>query len=106
MLRGDESLILRALQNLIGNSIRYAPGSLIQVRVYREGKWLRVDFWDTGPGIPPEVAAIVEGRMEDPSIHVMGLRVVRQIIRAHKGQMRFLSKGGKRNEVCLFLPLS
>lgn len=105
-IEGDKEMLCRAFQNLIGNSIRYAPGSLIQIRVYREGKWLRIDFWDTGPGIPPEVAAIVEGRMEDPSIHVMGLRVVRQIIRAHKGQMRFLSKGGKRNEVCLFLPLS
>lgn len=105
-IRGDKGMLARAFQNLVGNSIRYAPGSLIQICVYREGRWIRIDFWDTGPGIPPEVAAIVEGRMEDPSIHVMGLRVVRQIIRAHKGQMRFTARDGKRYGVSLFLPLT
>lgn len=105
-IEADKGMLTRAFQNLIGNSVRYAPGCGIWIAIGREGSWLRFLFQDSGPGIPPEVATIVEGRSENPNIHVMGLRVVRQIIGAHSGRMEFVLQGGKRVGVCLLLPLS
>lgn len=101
----DKGMLTRAFQNLIGNSVQYAPGCRIWIAIGRKGSWMRFLFQDSGPGISAEVAAIVEGRAENPNIHVMGLRVVRQIISAHGGRMEFILQGGKRVGICLLLPL-
>ncbi len=105
-IQADRGLLARAFQNLIGNSVRHAPGCLIWIQMKREGSWLSFSFQDSGPGIPPEAAAIAEGRSENPNIHVMGLRVVRQIVAAHGGRMEFALKDGKRLGVRLLLPLA
>lgn len=105
-IQADKGLLTRAFQNLIGNSVRHAPGCLIWIQMKREGSWLSFLFQDSGPGIPPEAAAIAEGRLENPNIHVMGLRVARQIVAAHGGRMEFALRDGKRLGVRLLLPLS
>lgn len=104
-IEGDKGMLTRVFRNLIGNSIRHVPGCQIWIRMYKEGKWIRTDIQDSGPGIPPGVVSIVEGRSEDPNVHVMGLRVARQIVLAHKGQMGFSVKnGGKYDVYLLFAP--
>ena len=100
-MEGDTQMLERAFRNLIGNSVRYAPGLRILVSMSQRERWLRFLFQDFGPGIPSEVVDIVEGITENPNIHVMGLRVVRQIVQAHRGRMEFLTDG-----VCLWLPQS
>ncbi|MDR1095747.1 MAG: HAMP domain-containing histidine kinase [Spirochaetaceae bacterium] len=48
----DESLVLRALENLVNNAIRYTPrGSLISLRAVLEGPAVRLSIQDNGPGI-------------------------------------------------------
>ena len=107
VMRGDEALLSRALQNLIGNSIRHNPGCRICVsgRLERkDGQNLCVlSVRDDGSGIPEEVRRILEGlRPTDPDgPHIMGLRIVSQITSAHGGQMRFSADG---REVLLYLP--
>ena len=107
VMRGDEALLSRALQNLIGNSIRHNPGCRICVsgRLERkDGQNLCVlSIRDDGSGIPEEVRRILEGlRPSDPDgPHIMGLRIVSQITSAHGGQMRFSADG---REVLLYLP--
>lgn len=105
-IQADKGLLTRAFQNLIGNSVRHAPGCQIWIQMKREGSWLCFSFQDSGPGILPEVAAIAQGRLENPNIHVMGLRVVRQIVVAHGGRMKFARENGKQLGVRLLLPLS
>lgn len=107
VMRGDEALLSRALQNLIGNSIRHNPGCRICVsgRLERkDGQRLCVlSVRDDGNGIPEEVRRILEGlRPSAPDgPHIMGLRIVSQITSAHGGQMRFSADG---REVLLYLP--
>ena len=107
VMRGDEALLSRALQNLIGNSIRHNPGCRICVsgRLERkDGQNLCVlSVRDDGNGIPEEVRRILEGlRPSAPDgPHIMGLRIVSQIMSAHGGQMRFSADG---REVLLYLP--
>lgn len=53
-LRTDARYIRRILQNLISNAIRYTESGKILVGVRRIGKSLRLEVWDTGPGIPED----------------------------------------------------
>ena len=51
-VRSDRRLLRRALQNFLGNALRYTQegGVLLTARMRDDGAWL--DVWDTGPGIP------------------------------------------------------
>ena len=48
----DPAYLRRILQNLIGNAIRYTTTGRVLVGTRQRGGMLRVEIWDTGPGIP------------------------------------------------------
>lgn len=62
---------------------------------------------DSGPGIPERVVDILAGRQADngKEIHVMGLRIVRQIVAAHGGHADFLKKEAGGYGVEFVLPV-
>lgn len=48
----DAGYLRRILQNLIGNAIRYTTTGRVLVGARIRGGMVRVEIWDTGPGIP------------------------------------------------------
>ncbi|WP_430464211.1 PAS-domain containing protein [Tabrizicola sp.] len=48
----DAGYLRRILQNLIGNAIRYTERGRVVVAARTRGAMLRLEVWDTGPGIP------------------------------------------------------
>lgn len=50
----DGSYLRRILQNLLGNAVRYTDSGKVLMGVRRQGNDVRVEIWDTGPGIPEE----------------------------------------------------
>ena len=54
MVESDANYLRRILQNLIGNAIRYTMQGRVLVGTRRVGDALRVEIWDTGPGIALE----------------------------------------------------
>ncbi|MCL6282571.1 PAS-domain containing protein [Ruegeria sp. 2012CJ41-6] len=50
----DTTYLQRILQNLISNAIRYTDNGRVLVGVRHLGKAVRVEVWDTGPGIEEE----------------------------------------------------
>ncbi|MDR7126581.1 PAS-domain containing protein [Pseudotabrizicola sp. 4114] len=50
----DPSYLRRILQNLIGNAIRYTMRGRVVVAARKRGGMIRLEVWDTGPGIPEE----------------------------------------------------
>jgi two-component system osmolarity sensor histidine kinase EnvZ len=101
----------RALENLIGNAVRY--GTRAEVRLQRDRKALRFIVEDDGPGIP-------EDRREDalrPFLRLdvarnqntgggvgLGLAITADVARAHGGQLRLGASealGGLRAEIQL-----
>lgn len=51
VVTSDPGFLRRILQNLIGNAIRYTETGKVVVGVRRDGPGVRVEVWDTGPGI-------------------------------------------------------
>lgn len=109
-LLGDPDLLLRAFRNLTDNSIRHNPqGCHIQIQGQLRGSSLRLTFLDTGRGIPVKVIKTLyrtETSAEDSSLpHVMGLRIVKQILEAHEGTVEFSLQKDICCCVILTLPL-
>ncbi|MGE5545525.1 MAG: PAS domain S-box protein [Solirubrobacterales bacterium] len=53
-VRTDPALLSRIVQNLASNAIRYTARGRILVGCRRHRDRLRIEIWDTGPGIPPD----------------------------------------------------
>jgi signal transduction histidine kinase/CheY-like chemotaxis protein len=54
VVESDPAYLRRILQNLIGNAIRYTAQGRVLVGARRRGEGVRLEVWDTGPGIPEE----------------------------------------------------
>jgi histidine kinase len=52
VVRSDEALLRRILQNFLSNAIRYTRRGGVLLGCRRRGDCLRIEVWDTGPGIP------------------------------------------------------
>lgn len=105
-LVGDVQLLNRALQNLLGNSVRHNPGGChIRLSALRTEEGFCFCVRDSGAGVPKRVQRILQedgrGRKNsdlgsspsDREPHVMGLRVVKQIACAHGGDLWFEDEG-------------
>ncbi len=51
-VRSDPQLLRRIVQNLISNALRYTRHGGVLVGARRDGDHVRIEVWDTGPGIP------------------------------------------------------
>src|SRR5213076_1384249 len=53
-VRSDAMLLERILLNLASNAVRYTLRGGIIVGCRRRGEMLRIEVWDSGPGIPED----------------------------------------------------
>jgi len=58
VIRTDRTLLTRMLGDLVRNAIRFTDKGRVTIgcrhQGSRQGRWLRIEVWDTGNGIPPE----------------------------------------------------
>ena len=95
----DQTLIRRALTNLIDNSIRHNPrGCEILLSVTKSTDGLMLKVSDDGKGYPPELIENSGGLDESHLLgnHGLGLIIVRRIMKIHGGKVVFenLPDGG------------
>ena len=115
---GDATLIGRALDNLIGNAVKFTPkgGSIrihcepvetIEPGARRSGVALRVE--DTGRGIPADKLPFVfdpfRQVLKDEAGFGLGLAIVQRIMTAHKGRVTVESTVGAGTVFSLLYPL-
>jgi len=102
-IRGDRRMLRRLLRNLLENAVRYGRGSPIEASVSRleeAGALVRVS--DSGPGVPEELRdRIFEPFYRPPGMREsvdggvgLGLALVRQIARHHRGDARCSPREG------------
>ena len=54
LVESDALMLRRMLQNLLANAVRYTEHGEIKLAARRRGRFMRIEVWDTGPGIAPE----------------------------------------------------
>src|SRR5690606_7203919 len=54
MVRSDRQLLRRILQNFLSNAIRYTHSGRVLLGCRLQGDRVRIEVWDTGPGIPED----------------------------------------------------
>jgi signal transduction histidine kinase/Na+/proline symporter len=71
----DPQLLRRIVQNFLSNAVRYAERGRVTLGCRRRGAKVRVEVWDTGPGIPAheQRAIFDEFHRLQPGTNVQGL---------------------------------
>lgn len=113
-LLGDSGLLLRMLENLIRNSITHNPqGCRIELCVGQENGRCLCTVTDDGVGMPPALMkALQEGKPigstrdgDEKTEHGLGLKLVVQIVKAHRGTVAFAGNEPHGLRVTLSLPV-
>jgi len=110
---GDEQLIGRVLENLIGNAIKFTPegGTVRVTAAYAEAEnKLRVWVSDTGPGIPSELQPrlfqkFVTGKTAGRGFG-LGLAFCKLVVEAHGGTIEVQSSTDKGTTFSFTLPVA
>lgn len=109
----DERLILRAINNLVQNSIRHNPkGCDVIISLDHTAETIDVTVSDNGVGLTHEKLKELNEKphymeSDDNRLdlrHGLGLNIVRQIVKAHNGTMRFIMNGQTGFSVELIFP--
>lgn len=112
-LTADGDKLLRVLNNLIVNAIKFTPdGGTIRVQAKKVGGGVQISIKDSGVGIPKESAARIfdpftpsrrEGTAGEQAFG-LGLYISKQIVEAHGGRIWFESEEGRGTTFFVYLP--
>lgn len=113
-VQSDPRLLRRVLQNLIGNALRYTARGGVLIGSRRRGDRVRIEVWDTGPGIAPAQQALVFEefrRLEQPSPWGerglgLGLWICRRIAALLDHRLDLCSVPGRGSVFAIELPLA
>lgn len=110
----DPALLHRILINLLGNAIRHTRRGSILVACRKRGNTVRIEVWDTGPGIPPESREAIFDELvqlnnpeRDPEKGLgLGLAIVRKSAALLGHPLTLCSRVGQGSRFALTVPLA
>lgn len=109
----DRGLLERALDNLLGNAIKFAPpGSCVELQLRRHQDQAELAILDRGPGIPEaELERVFQPFFRGSNAaqaegQGLGLAIVRRIAQTHGGEAKAETREGGGLVLSLRLPLS
>jgi signal transduction histidine kinase len=112
IVSADRERVLQVLSNLIGNSLKHAKGSPIDLAVERDGKQAIVYVKDGGPGITPTELPHVFDRYWSGTRGArrggagLGLAIAKGIVSAHGGDIAVESRLGEGARFRFTLPIA
>jgi len=105
----DQDKMVRALYNVVGNAADAMPdGGTLTVNTGSSDGLVKIEFIDTGTGMPPEIKAkifepfVTHGKKHGTGL---GMSIVKKVIDDHKGRIEIDSEVGKGTIVRLLLPM-
>ncbi len=112
-LTGDEFSINEMITNLLFNAIKYTPdGNSVHLEVTCKDDHVRLDFTDTGIGIPADEVGNVfdeffratNAKKSEKDGTGLGLSIVKQIVERHGGTISVRSKENEGSTFTVTLP--
>ncbi len=114
IIEAEENKLLRVFQNLVGNAIdacderkEAAKDGLVRIEVRDRGENCEITVTDNGKGIPEQI----RNNLFEPFVTFgktggtgLGTAIVRSIVDAHKGRIRFETATGKGTTFYIQLP--
>lgn len=113
-LLGDGPALLRAIDNVVRNAIRFTPeGGVLELKAQCHDRTLELLCRDEGPGVPPEelpdlFRPFVRGKRESTGTGFgLGLAIAQKCVEGHKGRLEATNRtDGRTGLVVRFtLPL-
>ncbi len=105
----DQDKIVRMFYNIASNARDAMPqGGSLTITTIKENDFVRIDFTDTGTGMPEEVKKrIFEPFMTYGKKHGtgLGMSIVKKVIDDHNGKIEINSVMGKGTTVTIYLPI-
>jgi two-component system phosphate regulon sensor histidine kinase PhoR len=113
LLEIDKDAVKQALTNLIDNAIKYSSDEKdIVIQIVEKEKQVEIKVKDKGIGIPSkEIEKIfkpfyrhAEASRHNPKGVGLGLKIVKHIMEAHKGEVKVESQPNKGSTFSLIFP--
>jgi signal transduction histidine kinase len=112
LVQADPMRLGQVFDNLLNNAAKYAPGSVVVVKLFEEDGQAKLKVSDDGPGIEKEhLEKIFQRFYRVPETRMavrgsgLGLYICRQIIVAHNGTITAESGTGKGTVFHITLPI-
>jgi signal transduction histidine kinase len=112
IIHADASKLQRIMANLLSNGIKYTPeGGRVTVSLQSDGRYVTINFQDTGYGIPAEELPYIFDRYRRVRQHKdkavgtgLGLAIVKSLVEAHDGEISVTSEEGVGSQFTVKLP--
>jgi signal transduction histidine kinase len=111
-IHGDPNRLAQVIDNLINNSLKYAPGAEIFISLHPNKKQMIIDYSDSGPGISEKyLDQIFDRFFRDPDQSLkthgsgLGLSICKEIIERHAGKILASSPPGHGLTFSIQLPI-
>jgi signal transduction histidine kinase len=109
----DPDVLSRILENLLSNALKFSgPGTQVRVTACLDGRGVRFDVADEGPGIAeeelPKLFKKFQRLSNRPTQHEsstgLGLFIVKELVELHGGEIRVASRVGEGSVFSVMLP--
>ena len=113
-ITANPELLRRSFTNLLSNAVKFSShGGEVGITTEIAGKYIRLDVWDHGIGIPAQDLPLVTGRFFRASNAIknevqgsgIGLHMVKKIIEDMGGIFKITSVENEGTTVSLYLPI-
>ena len=110
----DPNRLIQVFTNLISNAIKFTESGSITVKVYKKGKYVRVDVNDTGIGISKEDRTKIfkkfyqlkRGLVQQKGAGTgLGLSIAKEVVNLHGGRIGLISEVGKGSTFWFTIPI-
>lgn len=110
-IEGNKTLLIRAFQNIIENSIKYSNGTKVDINVKKDNENILISIKDNGKGIPKNQCEkifnrfyrIDKSRSRKSGGSGLGLAITKEVIERHNGSIKCISDINKGCEFKVLL---
>jgi len=108
LILGDPVTLREALKNILDNALQYGATTLLHINISRTATDWELQIEDDGPGIPDayweRIRQPFSARSGNRFGASLGLSIVEEVMRAHRGDMRFSRSASEHFFVILRFP--